>query len=238
MLKRALCVAFWAIVVGGCGSDSATGPTDSGTEASALELSGRSVVSSASGKYQFLVPADFNGGIFGGEVDNYFDFHAKRHANGRVSGEYRYVQYDGSVDKTYRISGRVTCFQIYDTPVLQRTPEIPAMTANRAKWGGRIDRSNDPDFPVGMFVWAQSIDNGRRDNDDDESEGGDDDESDDESESDDDDGQRYPDVSTIVGLGDHAANEAFCASPNVPNPNFGPHRIDKGDIDVRPSNRG
>ena len=209
MMKRALYVALWATIVGGCGSDPTTGPVDTGTNGDALALSSKSVVSSASGGYHFLIPADFNGGIFGGEVDNNFAFNAKRHADGSVSGHYTYKQYDGSLDKTYRIGGEVTCFQIYDTPVLERTPEIPAMTANRAKWGGRIDRSNDPDFPIGMFVWAQSIDNGEGAND-------------------------HSDVSTLVGLGDEAANEAFCASANVPNPNFGPHRIDGGNIQVRP----
>jgi hypothetical protein len=194
------------LIVAACqGTEQVAGPE----EGSPLAAAGGAVVQSASGGYHFLVPADFNGGIFGGEVDNQFAFNAKRHADGSVSGAYNYHQYDASVDKTYRIGGRVTCFQIYDTPVLVRTPEIPAMTQNRAKWGGRIDRSNDPDFPVGMFVWAQSIDNGEGPND-------------------------FRDASTLVGLGDEAANEAFCNSANVPNSNFGPHRIDGGNIQVRP----
>lgn len=206
MFQRALWTAFCAALVLGCGSDPVASPT--GLGAGGLEP-GAGVVSSASGGYHFLVPADFNGGIFGGEVDNTFGFTAKLHADGSVSGEYNYHQYDGSLDKTYRIGGHVTCFEIYDTPVLFRTPEIPAMTANRAKWGGRIDRSNDPDFPVGMFVWAQSIDNGEG-------------------------AGAHPDASTLVGLGDEAANEAFCNSATVPNQDFGPHRIDGGNIQVRP----
>jgi hypothetical protein len=206
MCKRFLWVGFLVLFLWGCESNSITSPVDPGTESLATSSA---VVSSASGGYHFLIPADFNGGIFGGEVDNVFAFTAKLHADGSVSGHYTYKQYDGSLDKTYRIGGRVTCLQIYDTPVLVRTPEIPGMTANRAKWGGSIDRSNDPDFPVGMFVWAQSIDNGEGAND-------------------------HPDVSTLVGLGDEAENEAFCASSNVPNPDFGPHRIDGGNIQVRP----
>lgn len=206
MRKRALYVVFWATIAAACGIDQVIDPA--GPETGALAPSS-AVVSAASGGYHFLVPADFNGGIFGGEVGNNFSFTAKRHADGRVSGQFAYKQYDGSLDKTYRIGGHVTCFQIYDTPVLVRTPEIPAMTGNRAKWGGRIDRSDDPDFPIGMFVWAQSIDNGEG-------------------------AKGYTDASTLVGLGDEAANEAFCASPNVPNPNFGPHLIDGGNIQVRP----
>jgi hypothetical protein len=196
------------MLVLGCGSDPVSEPTGLGDDGG-LAASGSPVVSSANGGYHFLVPADFNGGIFGGEVDNNFAFTAKRHADGSVTGEYQYKQYDGSLDKTYRIGGPVTCFLIYDTPVLERTPEIPTMTGNRAKWGGPIERSNDPDFPIGMFVWAQSIDNGEGAGD-------------------------HPDASTLVGLGTEADNEAFCASANVPNPMFGPHRIDGGNIQVRP----
>lgn len=195
-----------AIIAAACqGTEPVAGPEGG----SPLTTAGGAVVQSASGGYHFLIPADFNGGIFGGEVDNLVGFNATRYADGTVNGWYTYEQYDGSVDKTYRIGGRVTCFKIYDTPVLVRTPEIPAMTQNRAKWGGRIDRSNDPDLPVGMFVWISSIDNGEGAGD-------------------------HPDVSTIIGLGNEAANEAFCNSPNVPNSNFGPHRIDGGNIDVRP----
>ena len=195
-----------AVALMGCqvgGGDFAVGPSGP------LEPASR-VVQSASGGYHFLVPADFNGGIFGGEVDNRFTFTAKRHADGSVSGHFTYWQYDASVDETYQLSGTVTCFQIYDTPVLVRTPEIPAMTQNRAKWGGMIEKSTSEEFfPVGSFAWAQSIDNGE--------------------------GKKgYRDASTLVGVGDEAANEAFCNSDAVPNPNFGPHRIDGGNIQVRP----
>lgn len=64
----------------------------------------------------------------------------------------------------------------------------------------------DPDFPAGVFIRFQSIDNGEGAN-------------------------APPDLSTISGFGDEAGNEAFCASDAVPNPNFGPHRVE-GKIEV------
>jgi hypothetical protein len=92
--------------------------------------------------------------------------------------------------------------------VLQDWEEIPAMTANRAKWGGLIEFSNDPTLPAGGFIWFNSIDNGEG-------------------------AGAPPDLSSISGFGDEAANEAFCASILPPNPTFGPHPI-HGNINVRP----
>ena len=167
-----------------------------------LELTGHA--DPASGGYHFTVPADFNGGIFGGAVGNRLSFVARRDASG-VSGRYNYEQtFQG---ETFVFKGSVTCFQVYDTPVLQNWPGIPAATANRAKWGGVIESSNDPTLPPGGFIWFQSIDNG---------EGAD----------------APPDLSTLSGFGDEVANEAFCASANVPNPNFGPHAAEGGNIQV------
>lgn len=172
-----------------------------------LSLSG--VSATASGGYHFVVPADFNGGIFGAEVGNRVTFTARRSEHGDVEGRFSYEQeFLGSV---VLVKGRVTCFEIYDTPVLDRTPDVPPMTRNRAKWGGFIEQSNFPDDPVvgiGRFAWFQSIDNGE--------------------------GAGEPsDVSTLAGFGDESANEAFCNSEAVPNPNFGPHSLDGGNIDVR-----
>ena len=161
----------------------------------------------ATGGYQFTVPADFNGGIFGTTtpIVNRVTFNAKRDADGRVNGWYTYEQsYDG---QTFNFSGPVTCLSIYDTPVLVRTPEVPPLTHNRAKWGGRVEMSSDPTIPAGTFIWFQSIDNGEGAN-------------------------GWTDVSTLGGFGDEAANEAFCNSDRVPNPNFGPHRIGGGNIQV------
>lgn len=101
----------------------------------------------------------------------------------------------------------MTCFKVYDTPVLQNFPDIPARAGNRAKWGGPIVSSTDPAVPVRAFAWFNSIDNGEGAN-------------------------SPPDLGSIFGLGDEAANEAFCDNPAIPNPNFGPHIV-KGNIQVR-----
>lgn len=182
-------------------------PEEAADAASAESSSGGGHALNASGGYQFTIPADFNGGIFGteGPILNRVTFTAKRDPDGTVSGWFTYEQEaDGNVA---RLGGPITCFNVYDTPVLVRTPEIPPQTHNRAKWGGRIDISDDPSL-IGIFAWFQSLDNGEG-------------------------ASGYPDVSTLVGIGNSAANEAFCASANVPNPNFGPHRIGGGNIQVR-----
>lgn len=157
----------------------------------------------AEGNYTFFIPKEYNGGIFGIDIDNEVKFLARRTAGGEISGHFSYVQSAGGQD--FIFSGTVTCFLVYDTPVLQNFPEIPAGTANRAKWGGVIEESNDPTLPPGGFIWFQSIDNL---------------------------GTRHPDLSTLSGFGNEAANEAFCNSPNPPNPNFGPHVLTRGNINV------
>lgn len=157
----------------------------------------------AVGNYRFFIPADFNGGIFGIDVDNDVRFLARRTAGGEVSGHFSYTQSAGGED--FIFSGSVTCLLVYDTPVLQNFPGIPAGTANRAKWGGLIEESNDPTLPAGGYIWFQSIDNKGT----------------------------GPDLSTLSGFGDQAATEAFCNSPNVPNPNFGPHALGIGNIGVQ-----
>ena len=83
----------------------------------------------------------------------------------------------------------------------------PAQSQNRAKWGGRIEVTNDPSL-LGRYAWFNSIDNG---------EGAD----------------GFSDISSLVGLGNEAANEAFCNAANPPNPRFGPFRIGGGNIQVR-----
>jgi hypothetical protein len=188
------------LTIYGCSED--RGPA---TQPTADPLQSMAWVHQASGGYHFLIPADFNGGIFGGAVDNLVTFHASRDAEGNVSGRWTYQQTFAGI--TYNLQGSVTCLHVYDTPVLERFPSIPAMTANRAKWGGPIERTNDPTVPVGTFAWFQSIDNGEGTH-------------------------SPPDLSTIAGLGDEAANEAFCNSNRVPNPAFGPHPV-QGNIQVR-----
>lgn len=161
----------------------------------------------AVGAYKFHIPADFNGGIFGVAIDNSVAFAAIRRRDGSVTGWFRYVQ--SAEGEDFIFSGRVTCLVVYDTPVLERFENIPPMTHNRAKWGGIIEKSNDPTQPVGRFIWFQSIDNKSGRN------------------------HGYPHLSTLSGFGDEAANEAFCNSPNVPNPRFGPHAVNQGFIVVR-----
>jgi hypothetical protein len=164
----------------------------------------------ASGEYRFFVPADFNGGIFGGSVDNNIVFDAHRGPDGKISGHFHYVQNFSGTINVY--SGRVTCFEVYDTPVLVRFPDIPAKTQNRAKWGGLVEHSTDPTEPPGSYIWFQSIDNNSPPHH----------------------GNRgEPDLSTESGFGDEAANAAFCAIDKVPNPNFGPFAIQRGNIVVK-----
>ena len=182
-----------------CGTDPSAGDPAGPT---GLALSGSPVVESASGGYNFTTDPRF----FGFPVDNRLTFTAKRHADGSISGRYNYEQ--GAFGERFIFKGSVTCFVIYDTPVLQDWPDIPAMTGNRAKWGGLIEYSNDPTLPAGGFIWFQSIDNGEG-------------------------AGAPPDLSTISGFGDGAANEAFCNAATVPNPNFGPHPV-SGNINVRP----
>jgi hypothetical protein len=74
----------------------------------------------------------------------------------------------------------------------------------RAKIGGEIRASNDPTLPPGTFAWFQVFDNGEGAN-------------------------APPDRSSLIGFGNEAANEAFCASPNLPR--FGPWDV-LGNVQV------
>jgi hypothetical protein len=198
---RCACTVFSAVALFGCSGESAPTTHPSGETAQLL-----APVHQASGGYHFLIPADFNGGIFGGAIDNRVTFTARRDAEGNVSGRWTYEQTDPA-GTAYIFQGSVTCFRVHDTPVLQNFPDVPAMTGNRAKWGGPIERTNDPTVPVGTFAWFNSIDNGEG-------------------------AHSPPDLSSIFGLGDEAANEAFCNNEAAPNPRFGPHPVE-GNIQVR-----
>jgi hypothetical protein len=198
MRPARLLVTIAAALFAACNFDTpAGGPTGAGD----IGLSGSRVVESASGGYHFTTEPHF----FGVPVENRLTFTANRHADGSLSGRYNYEQ--GVLGERFIFRGSVTCFEIYDTPVLQDWEDIPAMTGNRAKWGGLIEFSNDPTLPAGGFIWFQSIDNGE--------------------------GAGPPDLSTISGFGDEAANEAFCAMADVPRSQFGPHPV-IGNIQVRP----
>lgn len=204
-------------LVAACGPDvsAGTGPdlghraVSVGVEATTARASavGSSPALHASGSYKFHIAADFNGGRFGIAIDNHVTFNARRTADGEVSGTFRYVQTAGGESGIF--SGRITCLAVYDIPVLDHFPDVPAMTANRAKWGGIVEESNDPSQPSGRFIWFQSIDKGENA------------------------ASGTPDVSTLSGFGTETANEAFCASPNVPNSRFGPHAVSHGNINAR-----
>jgi opacity protein-like surface antigen len=204
-ISIAAVVVIVALAAGAAALAGAVGePQEPAGAAAAASAGGH--VNVATGGYHFSVDPNFNGGIFGTTtpIDNRLTFNAKLDADGSISGWFNYEQSaDGS---TFKFSGPVTCLHVYDTPVLTRTPDVPPLTQNRAKWGGRIEASNDPSS-VGLYSWFQSIDNGEGAN-------------------------GWTDVSTLSGFGDEAANLAFCNSGKVPNPNFGPHPIGGGNIQV------
>jgi hypothetical protein len=165
---------------------------------------GNGHVAIATGGYFFVIPADLFGTTT--PIENRLTFNGKLDADGSVSGWYNYEQaVDGAV---FKFAGPVTCMKIYDTPNLPRTPEVPALTQNRAKWGGRIVLSNDPTIPPGTFIWFQSFENGEGSN-------------------------GWSDASTLPAFGNEATNIRFCNSDRLPNPNFGPTRIGGGNIQVR-----
>lgn len=99
---------------------------------------------------------------------------------------------DGSV------SGHINYHQTFEGERLRFNATVTCMSiydGNRVKYGGEIILSTDPAFPPGDFIWFQSIDNGE--------------------------GANAPaDQSTGSGFGDEAANQAFCDSPDDPNPIF------------------
>jgi hypothetical protein len=120
---------------------------------------------------------------------------AAKDRSGQVTGVYAMSETVDGVTTHY--AGNLTCMGVYD---------FDGGVANRAKIGGRIDTSDDPEQPVGRYIWWQNIDNqSSPDN--------------------------LPDKSTFAGFGDEAANIAFCQSPNPPR--FGPFPVDTGDIVVR-----
>lgn len=110
---------------------------------------------------------------------------------------------DGSVD------GHINYHQTFQGETLRFNATVTCMSiydGNRVKYGGEIVLSTDPAFPPGDFIWFQGIDNGE--------------------------GASAPaDQSTGSGFGDEAANQAFCDSPEEPNPLFLAEV--NGDIQVR-----
>ncbi len=192
-VKRSILAAGAAVVL--CGgtmmlrADMVSEPAEQTPEVSGETSSAGGHAANATGGYHFTIP----GGIFTvGPILNRVTFNAKRDSDGTVNGWFMYEQEaDGEAT---RLGGPVTCFKVYDTPVLPGFPDIPAQLQNRAKWGGRIENTNDPSL-LGVFAWFNSIDNGEGAN-------------------------GWSDISSLVAVGSETANEAFCNSPNPPNPRF------------------
>lgn len=97
-----------------------------------------------------------------------------------------------------RVEGHIEYHQVFLGERLRFVATVTCMEiydGNRVKYGGEILQSNDPAFPPGGFMWFQSIDNGEG-------------------------AAAPPDESTGSGFGTEAENEAFCDSPDLPNPLF------------------
>lgn len=99
---------------------------------------------------------------------------------------------DGSVQ------GHINYHQTFLGETLRFNATVTCMSVydgNRVKYGGELILSNDPAFPPGTYIWFQGIDNGE--------------------------GVGAPaDQSTGSGFGTAEENQAFCDSPNEPNPLF------------------
>ena len=105
-------------------------------------------------------------------------------------------------------SGRFEYHQVVEGTAFVFNVSVTCMAVydgNRAKIGGLVELSNDPTIPTGTFAWFQVLDHGEG-------------------------AAAPPDQSTLVGFGDEAANEAFCASAAPPR--FGPWDVG-GNIQVR-----
>ena len=113
-------------------------------------------------------------------INNVLGISAVRYEDGTVKGQMEYKQRVFGL--SFDFHGPVTCIGVYDD-------------GTRAKFGGPITRSNDPDIPVGVFMWFTVVDNGQG-------------------------AGSPPDRSSILGIGDEQANEDFCASDAPPNSRF------------------
>ncbi len=133
--------------------------------------------------------------VFGVPVSARLFYAVAKDQDGNVSGLFAVSQTVDVVTNNY--TGHFTCMGIYD---------FDGGRSNRAKIGGQIDTSDDPEAPPGVYMWWQQIDNARSPG-------------------------HPPDKSTFGGFGDEAANIAFCQSPNPPR--FGPFPLDDGDIIVK-----
>lgn len=117
------------------------------------------------------------------------------------------LTFNARKDADGQVSGQYNYHQTFQGELFKfngRVTCVNVYDGNRAKIGGIIDVSNDPTIPVGTFIWWSVIDNGQG-------------------------AGSSPDQSTLVGVGDEAANEAFCDSPALPR--FGPWDV-QGNFQV------
>jgi hypothetical protein len=117
------------------------------------------------------------------------------------------LEFNASKDENGNVSGHFRYVQTDDGVPYEYAGTITCLQAygSRVKLGGLIESSTDSTVPAGSYGWFQEFDNGEGAN-------------------------AAPDRSTLMGVGDEAANEAFCASPNLPR--FGPWDV-QGNIQVR-----
>jgi hypothetical protein len=153
----------------GCADGSPTSTLEP-TAAQSNQSAGRPIASATAGLHWTIPPS-----AFGFPVDNRLTLTARRRSDGDVQGRFVYEQ--SFLGNTFLFKGPITCLGVYD--------------GFRAKFGGPVEKSNDPDVPVGTFIWFHVHDNGEG-------------------------AAAPPDQATLPALGDEAANEAFCASPNLP----------------------
>jgi hypothetical protein len=161
-------VAFVGFALG-CADGSPTSTLEP-SGAQAHQTAGGVIASATIGLHWTIPPS-----AFGFQVDNRLTVSALRLSGGDIKGRFVYEQ--AFLGNTLLFKGPITCIGVYD--------------GFRAKIGGRIEQSNDPDVPVGTFMWWHVHDNGEG-------------------------GAAPPDQATLPAIGNEAGNEAFCASPNLP----------------------
>jgi hypothetical protein len=153
----------------GCGDGSPTS-TFEPLATPANQAAGQLTASATAGLHWTIPPS-----AFGFAVDNRLTISALRLSDGDVKGRFVYEQ--AFLGNTFVFKGPITCIGVYD--------------GFRAKTGGPVEQSNDPDVPVGTFIWWHVHDNGEG-------------------------GTATLDQATLPGLGDEAGNNAFCGSANLP----------------------
>ena len=120
----------------------------------------------------------------------------------------RTLSFNARKDASGEVSGRFEYHQVVEGEAFRFNVAVTCFEVydgNRAKIGGLIEVSNDPSVEPGTYAWFSVFDNGEGT-------------------------AAPPDRSSLIGFGSEAANEAFCASPNLPR--FGPWDV-QGNVQVR-----